>query len=757
MSQTAPVLPPPAQTAPAAVAPTSRLTAGWWLREAALHLVLLVVVALATLLGANSRSPIVVDAAFRPERVFTGFDRVETNATFTYRWTLGAGTVCYEQLGFAPRQIVRVTLLGDGSNAIGVEQVQLAVDGQPLATARVRPPVEHIQLLVDGAKRTGEQFCVTLTSDVAPALAASGTDRRLVGVPFERLVLAPATGTTLPTPRQLGLNLVAAVVLFWALRGIRFPLLGAWAIVLIGALAIGAGVYAGVLTPGSQATRNLGATTNLLLLWVLAGAVGVWGTQRLLHTPPAWIARYDRQLVYDLLLMLLWSGVLWGSVRLLQIGYGHRGAWPLKSQVWIQVTPWLGLAVAIGAAWIALVLRGLQQPTRAWLWWGVVGLGAVLLPVLVKASTRGWDTLFWTFRDNPSDYIVDVPRVSNPISFLGQYVAISPTLAWHNANHPPGSVLLLWGVAQVFGAGPYIGSYAAIVLSSTLVFAAWWLGLHMGGLRLALLSAALMTVMPGHMIYSVTAMDGLFNGLNALALVAFFVALERPTHLWRGVIAGGLIALAFMFTYATTQLIFFGVVVAGLALWRGHTVGAVLRQGVVVGAVFIGGYVLLYLGTGFNMIDAVLQGKANNARLLSADPSAAPPTLMGFPPLDHYVQFVGLNIVPFLWYLAPWGLAALTPIVVQAGQRLRQRVPLCATDSLALALLGLLLGMWLSGLFVREVERIWGFVYAPAAVLIGLHIWQGATQRVCLWRAGLWLGLFFGQAVIMRIILYTFW
>lgn len=544
---------------------------------------------LATLLGVNSRSPIVVDAAFRPERVFTGFDRVETNATFTYRWTFGAGTICYEQLGFAPRQIVRVTLLGDGSNAIGVEQVQLATDGQPLATARVRPPVEQIQLLVDGAKRTGEQFCVTLMSDVAPALAASGTDRRLVGVPFERLVLAPATGLTLPTPRQLGLNLVAAVVLFWALRSIRIPPRAAFATVLIGALAIGAGVYASLLTPGPQTTRNLIPTINLLLLWVLAGAAGGWGAQRLRLAPPAWIARSDRQLGYDLLLMLLWSGVLWGSVRLLQIGYGHSGAWPLKSQVWVQVTPWVGLAVAMGGAWIALVLRGLHQPIRAWLWWVVVWVGAIVLPVLVKASTRGWDTLFWTFRDNPSDYIVDVPQVSDPISFLGQYVAISPTLAWHNANHPPGSVLLLWGVAQVFGAGPYIGSYAAIVLSSTLVLAAWWLGFHMGGLRLALLAAALMTVMPGHMIYSVTAMDGLFNGLNALALVAFFVAIERPAQLWRGMVAGGLLALALMFTYATTQLVFFGAVVAGLALRRGQTLGAVLRQGAVVGAVFIGG------------------------------------------------------------------------------------------------------------------------------------------------------------------------
>jgi hypothetical protein len=55
------------------------------------------------------------------------------------------------------------------------------------------------------------------------------------------------------------------------------------------------------------------------------------------------------------------------------------------------------------------------------------------------------------------------------------------------------------------------------------------------------------------------------------------------------------------------------------------------------------------------------------------------------------------------------------------------------------------------------VERIWGFAYPLAAALIVGHIWQGATRDERLWRAGLWLVLYFAQAAVMRMLLNTYW
>jgi hypothetical protein len=40
---------------------------------------------------------------------------------------------------------------------------------------------------------------------------------------------------------------------------------------------------------------------------------------------------------------------------------------------------------------------------------------------------------------------------------------------------------------------------------------------------------------------------------------------------------------------------------------------------------------------------------------------------------------------------------------------------------------------------------------------MAVHIWQGETPRERLWRAGLWLTLFFAQAATMRMLLNTYW
>jgi hypothetical protein len=472
------------------------------------------------------------------------------------------------------------------------------------------------------------------------------------------------------------------------------------------------------------------------------------------ETRPGW---RHHQLARDLLALALWSLVLWGSVAVLQAVYGHSGAWPLKAGVWPGFTPAVLLAVAAFLPWLALVLLRLRHDHPALFFSALLLLAAAIaLPVLLKTSVRGWDSLFLTFRDNPSDYIHDVPLVGpNPLAFLGQYVERSPTLAWHNSNHPPGSVLLLWLVAQTLGPGSVPASWVAITLSGLLPLAALWLGSHLGRPHLALLAGALVVVMPGHTVYSVTSMDGIFNVLLALAAVAVFIALDTDAggRVWQAALAGALLALALFFTYTATQLAFFGLALGGLALVRGQPWPRVLRQLALMAAVLAGLYLLLYFVSGFNIIAAVVQAKANNARLLG-DPTDLTPTLMGLPTVEHYTRYLAVNLVPFLWYLGPWGLAALVPALAAGARAPRQANRIAG---LALALAVLVAGMLLSGLFVREVERIWGFLYPLAAVVMAAHIWQGATLRVRLWQAGLWLCLFFAQSAVMRMLLNLYW
>lgn len=758
--------------------------------------VLLVVVA-GTIAGYNDLTPLHIGADYRPERVLRGFHEVEHDdeGRLPFRWTGGTGTVCLEQVGYAPRHLVHVTLLGKGASALGINEVTFLVDDQPVTTAQLRPAMQNYTLLIDGRQRQHDNLCITITSKTTRATA--DYERREFGVPFLELVFYRSTtaGLVLPALWHLSLNLAAAAVTFWLLRlsGLR-----AWlSALLVGSVALitGVAVAGNVLDPGMDAARNLAPTVSVAFL-LLVGSLSL----RLLLSasfsfPPG--SSSFLLLKRDLAAMLIWSGVLWGSVRILQASYGPSGVWPLKAGIWPGFTPMVLIAVAAFGVWLALVVRGLvalllsrlpeeQEPKgvsirpegehkwRPHLFSAllfVVLIGAWALPLLLRTSVRGWDSLFWTFSNSPSDYILDVPRVGNPLTFLGHYVALSPTLAWHNSNHPPGSVLLLWLVEQAFGPGPVSATWVAILLSGLVAVAAFWLGWRLGGPTIALLSGALMVAMPGHQIYSVTSMDGVFNAINALAAVAFFLALEPGSRPIRAALAGMLLALGLFFTYATTQLLFFGLAVCLLRLisssgplsasergrrppWLPGTSWFVLRQGAIAVAVLGGIYLLVYVTTGFNIVAASIQAKANNARLLLPDPTTADPTLLGLPTTAHYVYYLAVNIVPFAWYLAPWGLAALTPIVI-AGRHSWQSPK--SIDVLAVSVVVLVMGMLFSGLFVREVERIWGFVYPLAAVLMASHIWQGETPSERLWRAGLFVTLFFAQSTIMRMLLNTYW
>jgi hypothetical protein len=576
----------------------------------------------------------------------------------------------------------------------------------------------------------------------------------------------PAAGPSWPAALQLGLNMALALTAFWLLRwaGIRWGL-AAGSVVLLTAL-LGGGIALGVLRPGLEATRSALPTAGLLAVaW--GSALAYWTVDRLALMR---LSEPVRRLMRDLLAMGCWSLVLYSGVRLLQVVYGPSGVWPLKAGVWPHFTPLVAFPAMVFTGWLALVVWLLWRvstlpdtaPARRYGGFAALLLvaGAVLLPVALKVSVRGWESLYYTFGENLSDYIHDVPRVGNdPLGFLARYVELSPTLTLHSSTHPPGSVLLLWGVAQVLGEGAVPATWVAIVLSSMAPLAACWLGMRLGGLPAGLLAGALTVVMPGHTVYSVTSMDGIFNGLLALGMVAFFLALEPNARLRMALLAGGLIALALFFTYAATQLFFFGVAVAALALLRGHTLAFVLRQGTGAAGVIIIAYTLLYLATGFDVVAGAIQATENNAVLIGKTVAGDGVGLFVAPALDQHLFYILVNSLPFLWYLAPWGLAALAPPTGTALRTVQQgrAASLTSWHVLVLGVLALVGGMLAAGLFNREVERIWAFVYPLAAVVMVQHIWQGDTLPVRLWRGGLWLTLFFAQSAVMRMLLNTYW
>ena len=99
----------------------------------------------------------------------------------------------------------------------------------------------------------------------------------------------------------------------------------------------------------------------------------------------------------------------------------------------------------------------------------------------------------------------------------------------------------------------------------------------------------------------------------------------------------------------------------------------------------------------------------------------------------------------------------MTAWVAMGRSALSRGRSLRTIDTLTLGFTAWIAGMWLSGLFIRETERVWSFTYPLAAVLIAAYAWQGETTRVQLWRAALFTTLYFAMSVFLRMTMTSFW
>jgi hypothetical protein len=288
-------------------------------------------------------------------------------------------------------------------------------------------------------------------------------------------------------------------------------------------------------------------------------------------------------------------------------------------------------------------------------------------------------------------------------------------------------------------------------LSAAVTF---WLGQRIGGWPVGLLAGAIYAVMPGHQIYSVTSMDIVFVLLISAGAAALFLALEPGARPRLAVLAGALISVGLFFTYATTQLLWFGIAVCICALLRHTPFGHVLRQGGLVTLVLLGIYVALAVLAGFNIIAVVRTSLATNAAVMGRIDASGQLHTLTSPTLSYYVYYLDVNLIAYLWFLAPWGMTAW---VAMARSALLRKRSLRAVDRLTLGFTAWIAGMWLSGLFIRETERVWSFTYPLAAVLIATYAWKGQTTRVRVWRAALFMVLCFGMSVFLRMTMTSYW
>ncbi|NJM09219.1 hypothetical protein HC891_27975 [Candidatus Gracilibacteria bacterium] len=418
----------------------------------------------------------------------------------------------------------------------------------------------------------------------------------------------------------------------------------------------------------------------------------------------------------------------------------------------------------------------------------VCWLGAVLLAITLKTSLRGWPALFQTFAEHGSDYINDVPRIGgDPLGFLRQYVELMPELARHNRNHPPGSVLFLWGVAQIFGLGLWRppGSPS---LSRVRGLAHLSARQARRRAQVGLIAAAVYGLLPAQITYGATSMDAAYATVLACAADALHRAItvaaprlsiqdsefrsqepevrssnsathhaSRITHhggrldtVVASLVAGFWVALGFMFTWGTAMLaLFAAALVVGLLWqnWRAWLRPLLMRSVVICGSV-LALLALVYLVTGYDSIAGFAQGTRNN---YDAVQQQLPPN-----GLATYLFFLAANALAYAWFLGPWPVFRLTGAgrdgLAAAVARHADKAQL-----LGAAYTTMVLGMLASGLFTREVERIWTFSHILVASVLANGMIQGNNRRQTATLFALMLCALFVHGLIFRATLRVSW
>jgi hypothetical protein len=213
-----------------------------------------------------------------------------------------------------------------------------------------------------------------------------------------------------------------------------------------------------------------------------------------------------------------------------------------------------------------------------------------------------------------------------------------------------------------------------------------------------------------------------------------------------------LIALGLLLSFTTLML---ALVALALLIWRlraGPVSRAELLRWAGLAAT-VAGTVLLALGavwllSGYNSLAAFFVGMANNK--LDVGGRVSP---LG---LSSYLLFLAVNAVAYGCFLGPWPLHRL---LVGARRGVGQIVagsPRPA-DAIWAGMAALLGGMLLSGLFYREVERIWLFSHILLAAALADGIMRETDRRSQIALAALMIAGLFAHSLIFRAVLRVSW
>lgn len=387
----------------------------------------------------------------------------------------------------------------------------------------------------------------------------------------------------------------------------------------------------------------------------------------------------------------------------------HIGAAPFVGR-WSWIVGWRLLpALALAAAALA---------------WGPALAASLRWRALLAASGSGalaWSVaLAWT-DGRPIgaplatryEYLSAVPRVASVGPFLRGFVRAVPTYPTHVKSHPPGMVLVLWGLDRLGlrGVGP--ATVLVLVAGAVAAVAALVALRELAGETGARRAAPFVALAPAA-VFAATSPDALFAGVSAWGVALVVLATGRRDRRSAALAAAGglLLGAALFLSYGLALLLL--VPAAVCAHRRRPDVAA-------IAAVALAAVALAFAAAGFWWLDGLGAARAAYAH--------------GESSIRPYGYFLLADLAAFAVLVGPATATALS--------RLRdRRVWLVVGAALAAVAIA-----DVSGLSKGEVERIW-LPFAP---------WVALSCCALTGRARPWLAANLGTGLALQLLLRSPW
>lgn len=430
----------------------------------------------------------------------------------------------------------------------------------------------------------------------------------------------------------------------------------------------------------------------------------------------------------------------------------HRHVVPLYAQPQTDLSIWIFPALVILTAFLLLCYKLFLQRSLPSTWLLLISIGFFLATSISVAMIDGYrevngqhlPAFLEPYTRTRYEYYSDVPKVDQVglLSFMRDYVKpeLFSTLSGHAQTHPPGGILFLWVISKLFGYNLLAASLGSVVFTSLTVIPIYLLAKELYGESIGRYTLALFLITPNFVMFTGTSMDGPFSLFPILSLYLFYKGIFSDQARRYGFLTGISLGCGMLMTYSTVFIgLFFNVVLLLTLIVDRKGFRRILTLLLIAGVTSIVFYLLIFLGTGFNLLEALQASIRKDRAALGT----------GYETIGLYFHLSVGNLFAFLIGVGipmttVWGRQ-----VVRTIREARRGEPI---DIYVIGYLISLLVIAFSTLFTMEVERVWIFMVPFILIPVAQHLSQRGIADFY-WVAGLSCL----QLVLFEVTLYTYW